>query len=78
MPLHQKDTVRGNLLDDIYASADLSVSMPKYKIPDNEHDPRHAYSVVHDELMLDGNSPPAKPGDVLSDMGRTGSRPAHG
>ena len=56
MPLHQKETVRGNLLDDIYASADLSVCMPKYKIPDDEHDSRHAYSVVRDELMLDGNS----------------------
>ena len=56
MPLHDKDSVRASLLDDVYASADLSVSMPKYKIPDSEHEPRHAYSVVHDELMLDGNS----------------------
>ena len=56
MSLHDKDSVRDNLLDDVYASADLSVSMPKYKIPDTEQDPRHAYSVVHDELMLDGNS----------------------
>jgi glutamate decarboxylase len=30
--------------------------MPKYKVPDREHDPRHAYQVVADELMLDGNS----------------------
>ena len=56
MPLHQKETVRGNLLDDIYVPADPSVSMPKYKIPDDEHDPRRAYAVIHDELMLDGNS----------------------
>lgn len=56
MPLHEKNTVRENLKDDIYASADLSVSMPKYSIPDHEHDPRHIYSVIHDELMLDGNS----------------------
>ncbi len=56
MALHQKDTVRDDLLDDIYASSDLSVTMPKYKMPENEHDPRHAYQVVHDELMLDGNA----------------------
>ena len=56
MPLHSKEDIRANLLDDVYALADLSVSMPKYKMPENEHEPRHAYSVVHDELMLDGNS----------------------
>ena len=56
MALNEKDSVRDNLEDDVYASVDLSVSMPKYRFPDSEHDPRHAYSVVHDELMLDGNS----------------------
>ncbi len=56
MALHSKDDVRDRLFDDVYASTDLSVVMPKYKMPDNEQDPRHAYQVVHDELMLDGNS----------------------
>ena len=56
MALHWKNDVRDDLLDDVYASTDLSVSMPKYKIPDGEHDPRHVYAVIHDELMLDGNS----------------------
>ncbi|MGL1862581.1 MAG: glutamate decarboxylase [Pseudodesulfovibrio sp.] len=56
MALHEKDSVREKLLDDVYASSDLSVSMPKYKFPEQEHDPRHVYQVVHDELMLDGNS----------------------
>ena len=56
MALHSKDDVREGLLDDIYASADLSVSMPKYRFPEKEHAPRHAYCVIHDELMLDGNS----------------------
>ena len=54
--LHEKDSVRDQLDDDLFASADLSVAMPKYKIPEHEHDPRHAFQVVHDELMLDGNS----------------------
>ncbi len=56
MPLHQKKTARGNLHDDIYASTDLWVSLPKYRIPEEEHDPRYVYSAVHDELMLDGNA----------------------
>jgi glutamate decarboxylase len=55
MPLHTKKSLRGNPLDDVYASSDLSVVLPKYKMPETEQDPRHAYQVVHDELMLDGN-----------------------
>ena len=54
--LHEKDDVRESLDDDIFASADLSVAMPKFRIPDKEHDPRHAFQVVRDELLLDGNS----------------------
>ncbi|MFN2200206.1 MAG: glutamate decarboxylase [Caldilineaceae bacterium] len=54
--LHQRDDVREQLDDDIYASSDLSISMPKFRMPEKEHDPRHAYRVVADELMLDGNS----------------------
>ena len=56
MALHEKHTVRDELDDDIYASSDLSVSMPKYRFPQLECEPRHAYSMVNDELMLDGNS----------------------
>ena len=56
MALHQKDNVRNSLLDDVYASSDLAINMPKYKFPPDEHHPRHVYQVVHDELMLDGNS----------------------
>src|SRR5210317_1972324 len=54
--LHAKDTVREMIDDDVYASSDLSISMPKFRFPLNENDPRHAYQVVHDELMLAGNS----------------------
>jgi len=56
MALHEKEKVRDQLLDDVYAASDLSVSMPKYKFPADEHAPRHAYQVVHDELMMDGVS----------------------
>ena len=54
--LHDKDAIRENLDDDIFASIDASVRVPKYQFPNSEQDPRHAYSIVHDELMLDGNS----------------------
>ena len=56
MALHEKEKVRDNLFDDVFASSDLSVKMPKYKFPEKEEHPRHAYQIIHDELMLDGNS----------------------
>ena len=56
MALHEKNTVRDELDDDIYASHDLSDALPKYRFPTKERNPRHIYSLVHDELMLDGNS----------------------
>ena len=56
MPLHSKDDIHDDALDDIYASSDLGQVMPKYRMPELEHDPRHAFAVVRDELMLDGNS----------------------
>ncbi len=56
MPLNEKDSVRKNLLDDVFASHDLGLRVPKYKFPNNEQNPRHAYQLVHDELMMDGNA----------------------
>lgn len=56
MPLHAKDTLRERLFDDVYASDDLQHILPRFKMPEQESDPRHAYQAVHDELMLDGNS----------------------
>jgi glutamate decarboxylase len=53
--LHSRATIRG-ALDGVFGSADLASSLPKYRFPDDEHDPRHIYQVVSDELMLDGNS----------------------
>jgi glutamate decarboxylase len=56
MSLHHKNTVRDALLDDIYAASDLSHALPKYRLPLSEQNPRHAYTLVHDELMMDGNA----------------------
>jgi len=54
--LHERESVREQLADEVYASRDLSVSMPKFRFPRQEQDARDAYQVVVDELMLDGNS----------------------
>ncbi len=54
--LHSKNSVRENLDDDVYASNDLSVSMPKYRCHVGEHAPDHVRQVILDELMLDGNA----------------------
>ena len=54
--LHEKDTVRELIDDEVYSPADLSVSMPKFTFPPKEHNPRTVYRVVANELMLDGNS----------------------
>jgi glutamate decarboxylase len=56
MPLHQKRTAQATEFDDIYASGDLALRVPKYKFPTQQRDPRHVYGMVHDELILDGGS----------------------
>ncbi|MBN9023993.1 MAG: hypothetical protein J0H08_18340, partial [Rhizobiales bacterium] len=48
--------LRSEVLDDLYSSSDLSLVMPRYTFPPTEHDPKHAFAVVRDELMLDGNA----------------------
>jgi glutamate decarboxylase len=58
MPVHgvkQAATVHDDC-DDVYASSDLSVALPKYHMPEGETDPRHAHAVIRDELMVEGNS----------------------
>ena len=50
MALHERDSVRDNLLDDLYASSELSARIPKYKFPEEEHAPRHVRQIVHDEV----------------------------
>jgi glutamate decarboxylase len=56
MALHEKNTLKESMIDDVYASKDLAARLPKYKFPENEIVAEHAYQVVHDELMMDGNS----------------------
>jgi len=39
-----------------YASRELNNKVTRYNIPENEMAPNTAYTIIHDELMLDGNS----------------------
>lgn len=54
--LHEKHSVGKRLDDDIFASLDASVKLPKYRMPEQEHSPRVIHRLVADELLLDGNS----------------------
>ncbi len=54
--LHSRESLREAFVDDIYASNNMRVSVPRYSFPDDENEPRDCYQIVHDELMLDGNS----------------------
>ncbi|WP_128291682.1 glutamate decarboxylase [Afifella aestuarii] len=59
MPLHHqkpRHKISSPEIDDIYASADSIRELPKMRLPEGEHDPRHIYAAIRDELMLDGNS----------------------
>lgn len=56
MPLHEKKSVQHKIEDDVYCSTNASLVAPKYRFPNVEQAPRDAYTMVHDELMMDGNS----------------------
>ncbi|NUR86886.1 MAG: glutamate decarboxylase, partial [Nonomuraea sp.] len=42
--------------DDVFASPLSEQILPKYRIPEGQSDPRVVYSLLHNELLLDGNS----------------------
>ncbi|MEE9568442.1 MAG: pyridoxal-dependent decarboxylase, partial [Candidatus Binatia bacterium] len=59
--LHKKSDIRKlkpeqSMLTPTYASIELNREVPKFKMPEDEMLSRTAYEIVHDELMLDGNS----------------------
>src|SRR5215813_3819222 len=56
MSVHSKLEVLANLDSQVFGSSFLSHPLPKYKFPKAETDPTAAYQLVHDELLLDGNS----------------------
>ena len=54
MTLHERDTVRDELLDTCFAGQDVRKSLPKYKFPKDQMRAEDAYQVVSDEIALDG------------------------
>jgi glutamate decarboxylase len=56
MPLHDRDTVRDELDDCVFADRDLNRPVAKYRFPREGTRARDALQLVSDELMLDGNA----------------------
>jgi glutamate decarboxylase len=56
MTLHKRETTHDNLLDSIFAGADLSQCLPSNRFPDREMRPTDAFQAISDELLLDGSS----------------------
>ena len=56
MALHDRESIRHQLEDSVFAGQDLSSALPKYRFPSDEIAPQHAYQVIADEIMLDGNA----------------------
>ncbi|PWQ93839.1 glutamate decarboxylase [Leucothrix arctica] len=56
MPIHQITSHENPSLEDVYESASSEKGLPKYSLPENRTEPQVAYSLIHDELLLDGNS----------------------
>ena len=56
MAIHSKQEIFPNLDDRIFGTSFLPHPLPKYKFPQQETDPAAAYQLIHDELLLDGNS----------------------
>src|ERR1051326_5526574 len=52
----QTDQEPDNALTPTYAARALNSSVPRYELPEEEMAPDIAYSLIHDELILDGNS----------------------
>ena len=56
MSLHERDAVRQQLEDSVFAGHTLTSPVPKYRFPPDETPSRDAFQVVSDELLLDGNA----------------------
>jgi glutamate decarboxylase len=54
--IHAKEEVFSNLDDQLFGGNFLVHPLPKYRFPIQETNPTAAYQLVHDELLLDGNS----------------------
>lgn len=56
MAIHSKEEILPSLDDQVFGTSFLPHPLPKYRFPKQETDPNAAYQLVHDQLLLDGNS----------------------
>src|SRR3984957_93299 len=56
MAIYSKEDIFSNLDEQVFGPIFLPNPLPKYMFPRQETDPNAAYQLVHDELLLDGNS----------------------
>jgi glutamate decarboxylase len=56
MAIHSKEEIFPKLEEKVFGTSFLPHPLPKYKFPRQETEPSAAYQLVHDELLLDGNS----------------------
>ena len=56
MALHRKKDVLTHRDGQVFGTGFLPNPLPKYQVPQDETEPAAAYQLVHDELLLDGNS----------------------
>ena len=56
MPIHRIDPNEQSSLLDIYATEASQSTLPKFRMPEGRTEPRAAYALLRDELLLDGNA----------------------
>ncbi|HEX4534580.1 MAG TPA: glutamate decarboxylase [Rhizomicrobium sp.] len=56
MPIHRVKNHRGSKLTNLHAVNDAERFIPKFHMPEKGIPPQAAYDLIHDELLLDGNS----------------------
>jgi glutamate decarboxylase len=56
MPLHRATQGEASKLVNLHGLEDEPNEIPKLKMPDHGMSPSSAYNLIHDELLLDGNS----------------------
>ncbi len=56
MPLHRIAVSDASEIDDVYATDSADRRLPRYRLPERASAAPPIYNLVHDELLLDGNS----------------------
>ena len=56
MPLHKIARSGDPRIEHVYATGSSDRCLPKYRLPERSSSPQSIYNLVHDELLLDGNS----------------------